>query len=67
MDLSLENKKSAQYLTSAIYYGSLHGGDVVQFAFVDGSVRSLNKNIDLVTFQSMSTMKGEEVIDSNAL
>ena len=67
MDLALENTSSAQYQSKWSYFGSLHSGDVAQFSFVDGSVRPLNKNIDLVTFQSLSTMKGQELADSNSL
>jgi prepilin-type N-terminal cleavage/methylation domain-containing protein/prepilin-type processing-associated H-X9-DG protein len=61
LDLSSENKNGAQFDTKWSYYGSLHNG-VVQFAFVDGSVHALKKEIDLKLFQSLSTMKGQEVI-----
>lgn len=66
MDLSPENRGSAQYLAKWSYYGSLHGGDVALFSFVDGSVRPINKNIELATFQSLATMKGQELVDANA-
>ena len=68
LDLSPENnspipsKAGAHYMTKWLYYGSLNAGNVVQFCFVDGSVRSLNKDIRLETFQYLSTMGGQEVL-----
>jgi prepilin-type N-terminal cleavage/methylation domain-containing protein len=61
LDLSSENKNGAQFDTKWSYYGSLHNG-VVLVAFVDGSVHALRKEVDLKLFQSLSTMKGQEVI-----
>jgi prepilin-type N-terminal cleavage/methylation domain-containing protein len=62
LNVSNENKNGAQYDTKWSYYGSLHNGGVVLFAFVDGSVHALKKEVDLKLFQSLSTMKGQEVI-----
>ncbi|MBA4107598.1 MAG: hypothetical protein C0485_17820 [Pirellula sp.] len=67
LNVSKENKNGAMFDTKWSYYGALHSGDVVQFAFVDGSARPLNKNIDDSLFQSLSTIRGEELIDEGAL
>lgn len=67
LNVSAENKNGAQYDTKWSYYGALHSGDVVQFAFVDGSVRPLNKNIELSLFQALSTIRGEEAVDESTL
>lgn len=48
-------------------YGSLHQGDVVMFAMSDGSVRPLTKDIDFATYMFLSTMKGEDLVDSTEL
>jgi prepilin-type N-terminal cleavage/methylation domain-containing protein/prepilin-type processing-associated H-X9-DG protein len=48
-------------------FGSQHsGGSISNFAFGDGSVRSINKNISIVPFQRLSTRAGNEIIDSTA-
>jgi prepilin-type N-terminal cleavage/methylation domain-containing protein/prepilin-type processing-associated H-X9-DG protein len=48
-------------------FGSQHsGGTIANFCFVDGSVRSINKSIDLVTvFQPLATRAGGEIIPGN--
>lgn len=61
LDVSSQNFNGALHDTAWSHYGSLHNG-VVQFAFVDGSVHALKKDVDLKLFQSLSTMKGQEVI-----
>jgi prepilin-type N-terminal cleavage/methylation domain-containing protein len=53
------------YDTHWQYYGSVHPS-VVQFCFVDGSVRSLSKDADLVAFQSLSTMGNSEPVTADA-
>ena len=63
LDLSAENKNGARYDTKWSYYGALHPGGIVQFCYVDGSTRSLNKDIELIVFQSLSTRAGGEVVD----
>lgn len=48
-------------------YGSMHGGDVVLFSMTDGSVQSFSKSIDFPTFMYMSSMKGDDIVDSSNL
>lgn len=63
IDASRKNNfsgKGEMYDVEWSYYGSFHNG-IAQFCFVDGSVRPLNTDMDLTTFESLSTMKGAEV------
>jgi prepilin-type N-terminal cleavage/methylation domain-containing protein len=53
----------AVYRTHWAYYGGLHSGDVVLFAYVDGSVHALPKSIDPDVFFSLSTIGGGETYD----
>jgi prepilin-type processing-associated H-X9-DG protein len=47
-------------------FGSQHsGGSISNFAFADGSVRSLPKSISIVIFQRLSTISGGEVVDGS--
>jgi prepilin-type N-terminal cleavage/methylation domain-containing protein len=50
----------ARYQTHWRQFGSVHSGGVALFTMADGSVHGLTKDIDLVTFHNLSTMKGEE-------
>ncbi len=43
-------------------WASLHSGGQIQFVFGDGSVKGLQKNIDLNILAALSTMAGGEVI-----
>ncbi len=61
-----ENKNGTQYFTKWSYYGSLHSGDIVQFCFVDGSLHSLNKDIDDVTFWALSSINAGDYIPGDA-
>jgi prepilin-type N-terminal cleavage/methylation domain-containing protein/prepilin-type processing-associated H-X9-DG protein len=64
LDVSRENNYSGQgevYDVKWSYFGSYHNS-TAQFCFVDGSVRSLDKGIELTTFEQLATMKGQEVI-----
>jgi prepilin-type N-terminal cleavage/methylation domain-containing protein/prepilin-type processing-associated H-X9-DG protein len=48
-------------------FGSQHsGGTIANFAFADGSVKSIPKNINIVVFQRLSTRAGGEVVDASA-
>jgi len=64
IDVAVESTRTpgARFDAKWSYYGSLHAGGVVQFAMVDGSVRQLTPSIALTAFQSLSTMRGEEVL-----
>jgi len=42
-------------------WGSLHAGDLIQFARCDGSVTAINQNIDMTMFVAMTTIQGEEI------
>lgn len=68
MDVTRENDftgNGESYETMWLYYGSTHPG-IAQFCFVDGSVHSLSKDIDLVAFESLSTRgNGEQVNESD--
>lgn len=69
LECSRENNYTGNgetYDTMWLYYGSVHPG-VVQFCLVDGSVRSLSKDTDLVAFQSLSTMGNSEPIAADNL
>lgn len=44
-----------------VNFGSFHD-DIAQFALVDGSVRSISKNIDARVFRAIATRNGREQI-----
>lgn len=46
---------------AAVTARSYHGGDVVNVAFVDASVRTITSDVDLILWRSMSTRGGGEV------
>jgi len=49
-------------------FGSQHaGGAIANFAFADGSVRSISQNINIVNFQRLSTRAGGEVVDEGEI
>ena len=49
-------------------FGSQHaGGAFSNFAFADGSVRSISANIRIITFQRLSTRSGGEVVDESEI
>ncbi len=48
-------------------FGSQHsGGALANFAFADGSVHVLQKSINIVVYQRLSTRAGGEVVDASA-
>jgi len=49
-----------------LYFGSAHPGGL-HGIFADGSVRTLNYDIDVVLFNALGTRAGEEVIDESEL
>jgi prepilin-type N-terminal cleavage/methylation domain-containing protein/prepilin-type processing-associated H-X9-DG protein len=45
-------------------FGSQHSGGVISnFAFADGSVRTISQSISIITYQRLSTRSGGEVVD----
>jgi prepilin-type N-terminal cleavage/methylation domain-containing protein/prepilin-type processing-associated H-X9-DG protein len=47
-------------------FGSQHqGGNISNFAFADGSVKAINKTINIVIYQRLSTRAGGEVVNSS--
>lgn len=42
-------------------WGSLHAGDIIQFARCDGSVTGISQNVDMAMFVTLTTTQGEEV------
>src|SRR5207249_7262936 len=43
-------------------WGSLHGGNLINFVFGDGHVRMVSPTIDLKTFAALSTINGGEPV-----
>jgi prepilin-type N-terminal cleavage/methylation domain-containing protein/prepilin-type processing-associated H-X9-DG protein len=47
-------------------FGSQHaGGAISNFCFADGSVRSISRSINFVTYQALGTRAGGEVLDAS--
>ena len=67
LDCSYTDPDNGHYDTHWAFFGGVHTGGIVQFCFVDGSVRPLNKNIDFMLYQSMSSMKGQELVSDDTL
>jgi prepilin-type N-terminal cleavage/methylation domain-containing protein len=42
-------------------WGSLHAGDMIQFARCDGSVVGISQNVDMAMFVTLTTIQGEEL------
>jgi prepilin-type N-terminal cleavage/methylation domain-containing protein len=66
LESSLEDgspNAGAKYEVHWAYFGSLHGGDIVQFAYADGSVHGLPKGIDTPVLDALSTIRGSESVD----
>ena len=57
----------ARYSTHWRSFGGIHPGDVVIFAFADGSVHNVSKSMDYLLFTSMSTISGGEILDGDQL
>ena len=49
-----------------LYFGSAHSGGI-NCIFADGSIHTLNYDIDVVLFNALATRAGEEVISADAL
>jgi prepilin-type N-terminal cleavage/methylation domain-containing protein len=70
LDVSRENgapNPGASYQTHRSYFGSVHLGDMVPFVYVDGSVRALRKTVDWAVYGALSTIGGDEIVDSDQL
>lgn len=67
VSVSVRNGDAPKYDTYWANYGSLHAGDIVQFCFLDGSVRGLSTDIELYTFQSLSSINAGEIVDLTSL
>jgi hypothetical protein len=66
LDSSFEDgtpNPGAKYQIHWSYYGSLHAGDMVQFAYGDGSVHSISKGVDVAVLDALSTIQGGETVD----
>ena len=48
-------------------WGSLHAGNVIQFVLCDGSVHSLNQDMDMTAFVAGGTIAGEDGVDGKQL
>lgn len=57
---------STQPTYAAITSRSYHAGGLINCAFLDGSVRAINDELDLATWRALGTIKGREVIDTEA-
>jgi prepilin-type N-terminal cleavage/methylation domain-containing protein/prepilin-type processing-associated H-X9-DG protein len=49
-----------------LYFGSAHSGGF-NCSFADGSIHTLNYDIDVVLFNALGTRAGEEIVDAAAL
>jgi prepilin-type N-terminal cleavage/methylation domain-containing protein len=70
LDSSLENgtpNPGARYQIHWSYFGSLHSGEVIQFACGDGSVHGISKSIDFTTLDALATIRGGEAVDAGSL
>jgi prepilin-type N-terminal cleavage/methylation domain-containing protein len=56
----------ARYDTIWSYFGSLHTG-IVQFCFVDGSVRTVRSDLEKPVLWALSTMGGQETVPTDSL
>jgi prepilin-type N-terminal cleavage/methylation domain-containing protein len=66
LDVSQEDNSpnpGARYRTHWAYFGGVHTGDVVIFAFADGSVHNISKGIDYELYTYLSTINGGEVLN----
>lgn len=61
-----EGKDSVRRTYAAITARSYHAGGLINAVFLDGSVRAINDDVDLATWRSLGTIKGKELIDSEA-
>ncbi|MBN1853762.1 MAG: DUF1559 domain-containing protein [Pirellulales bacterium] len=70
LDASTENNQpnpGARYEAHWAYFSSTHSGGIVQFAFADGSVAALKKDIDSFVLNRISGMQDGEVVDEDEI
>ena len=48
-------------------WGSLHAGNVIQFVYCDGSVHTLNQDMDMAVFSAGATIAGEDGLGAKQL
>lgn len=58
--------EEARYDAYLFQYGSLHAGDIVQFCLADGSVRQIDKQIDQAVLEALASIRGGELVPSDA-
>jgi prepilin-type processing-associated H-X9-DG protein len=67
LQLSPDYDNCAAKISNANYckYGwaSLHGGNLIQFVFADGSVHGISPSVSLNILAALSTISGGEVFD----
>ncbi|MGI9457246.1 MAG: DUF1559 domain-containing protein [Aeoliella sp.] len=65
VDSSQEDIGNARHDVHWSYYGSLHSGDIVQFALADGSVTQIPVDIETRVLDALSSIQGQEVVTQN--
>jgi prepilin-type N-terminal cleavage/methylation domain-containing protein/prepilin-type processing-associated H-X9-DG protein len=65
-DIDFNSEKEGNSMTKPTYAAitarSYHSGGSVNVGLLDGSVQTLNKNIDLILWRALGTIKGGEVV-----
>lgn len=59
---SRDGSSATKYSYAAMTSRSYHSGGIVNIALMDGSVRSVDKNISLATWRALGTRRGKEVV-----
>lgn len=65
LDVGQFGSEGVSYDTYWAAFGGVHSGDIVLFAFADGSVSSLSQDIDTGVMYALASIRGEEVVDSD--
>ena len=65
-DIDVNSEKEGNSLDKATYAAitsrSYHAGGAVNVAFLDGSTKSINDNVDLITWRQLGTIAGGELV-----
>jgi hypothetical protein len=69
LDISWLNDPASptKYETHWAMFGGLHSGELVYFAYADGSVHAVSKGVEESVLFAASTIKGEEVYEDDDL